>query len=223
MRSKVPPQPATIFQFWDRDPPSEIVDLMNTWKLEQPGFLYRAFDAEAALTFITDNIGAEAGEAYRECKLPAMKADFFRYCALYASGGIYIDADTQNRGGGLRPLYDQLDRGMLFLRKANVANDFMIVKAVSDPLMRYAIDRAIVNIKSRKSNNVWEVTGPGILTALFHSAGTEKEMMFKGYSIYSVRDIRKVMSFKWDLEYKKRDNHWVNYGDSGNSIFESVD
>ncbi len=113
-----------------------------------------------------------------------MQADFFKYCALYQEGGAYVDADTLN-GGGLYALIAPHSRGVLMNRQKRIANDFLFIRLPRDRLYAVTIDQAILNIENEISQNVWAVTGPGIMTA-FHNA-TEILELFEGIHIEDVR------------------------------------
>lgn len=54
--------------------------------------LYYHTDA-SALTFIKEECGEDVARAYMCLKPPAYRADLFRFCALYARGGVYLDSD----------------------------------------------------------------------------------------------------------------------------------
>lgn len=84
-----------LFQFWNREhAPDEVELLMESWA-KDPEFDYHRFNKETADVFIEANFDRRTIEAYRKCGVPAMQADFFRYCALYVHGGAYVDADTK--------------------------------------------------------------------------------------------------------------------------------
>lgn len=57
------------------------------------GFELRYHDDESGAEYVAKRCGAEAGRAYRCLLDPAYRADLFRWCALYAEGGVYIDTD----------------------------------------------------------------------------------------------------------------------------------
>ena len=46
-----------------------------------------------ALKFIQDHCSHEIAEAYKCIKPTAFRADLYRFCALYKTGGVYLDAD----------------------------------------------------------------------------------------------------------------------------------
>ena len=145
-----------------------------------------------------------------------MQADFFRLCALFEYGGAYVDCDTENLGG-LPVLCDSADRGVLFMRHGNVANDFMYFAQPRDRLAAYALEQAKRNIRSKASNSVWRVTGPGIMTHLRNEEPTKWAGLSRGIQLMDVTEVRTIVGFRWDLEYKSGGEHWTNYK---GSIFE---
>jgi len=206
-----------LFQFWNMpDPPAEVAALMQGWRAE-PGFAYRRFDAPGAEAYIAERIGAKAVAAYRQCGVPAMQADFFRYCALFSEGGVYIDADTE-RGGDLAAMIAGTGRGLLMNRQKKIANDFLFVRAAGDPLFEKVIAQAIENIENRVSNNVWLVTGPGIMTHMHLDPA--RQPWFDGFEIRPAREIRETVRFRNDLDYKTSEEDWrSNLAAGAPSIF----
>jgi mannosyltransferase OCH1-like enzyme len=212
---------AKLIQFWDARPPPEVADLMDGWQRLNPDFEYLRFDEIAAEQFISDNFGPAYLRAFRSCALPAMKSDYFRYCALYALGGLYVDAGTQC----VRPaslLTTTVGRGLLLSVEGRVINRFMYFRNRNDVLMEHAIAAATRNIAARLSNNVWEVTGPGILTRLYNETSPTRDEAFRDISIVETRNTKPYFLFRWDLDYKRNASHWSRR-QAVASIFTSVD
>ncbi len=213
-----------LYQYWNDSPPPDISAWMETWRGAEPDFRLEQFDDPAARKFIAEQIGAEAEATYLECRAPAMKSDFFRYCALYASGGVYVDAGTSYRGG-LAELYAKGERGVLLRRTKGPAvrliNGFMIVKQPGDALMKFAIDSAIANIRSRRSEFVWDVTGPGILRRAFASESRSK--MFAGFEILDMHSppVKRVFQFL-RRENKIGPLDWRRMQQTGETIYSSL-
>ncbi|MEM6499881.1 MAG: glycosyltransferase [Pseudomonadota bacterium] len=207
-----------LFQFWDQPiPPDEVAVLMDYWERE-PGFLYSRFDAERADAFVGEHFGMRARAAYRTCGVPAMKADLFRYCVLYQKGGLYVDADTAPIGPVANFISDS-DRGVLMNREVRIANDFLFVRQAKDPLLAEVIQRALENIEARASNNVWKVTGPGIMTSM-HS-DPERRHCFNRFDIRPLLQVEDVVKFVNDLEYKSSKDDWRHILQQGTkSIFK---
>ncbi len=192
---------------------------MASWRSD-PAFTYEAYDHTAAELLIETHLDARTLSAFRQCAVPAMQADLFRYCALFALGGLYIDADTLN-GSGLPGMLTRLasERGALMTRHGRVANDFIFIRAPRDVLLQRTLEIAVHNIERRISNNVWEVTGPGIFTSLY--ADPEARPLFDDLPVLPVQEVRKFVLFRWDLEYKKNPDDWRNARAAG-SIFQDL-
>lgn len=206
-----------LIQYWNTEAaPTEVESLMETWRAD-PNFEYVRFTSESAKSFIEQQFTSRELEAFTKCKVPAMQADYLRYCALLVFGGIYVDADTEN-GGNLPKLIESSKRGLLMDRRGNLANDFIFVRNKNDPLVKEAIKRATANIEQEVSNNVWLVTGPGIMTGM--RANPNERYFFDEFDILPVQIIRQTVIFRQALDYKNSDADWRNFrGTDGSSIF----
>ena len=194
-----------LFQFWNTtEPPAQVAQLMASWEAD-PAFSYRRYTTETADAYIAKHLDARTLEAYRQCAIPAMQADFFRYCALFVEGGVYVDADTEC-GGDLAAFIEHCTRGMLMNRETRIANDFLFVCAANDPLFERCIEDAVQNIEKRVSNDVWQVTGPWIMTKLYNAERTKP--MFDGFTIRPVTAVRNVVQFRHKLDYKSGPDDW---------------
>lgn len=196
-----------LFQFWNLpEAPTEVEALLDTWK-NDAAFDYCRFNSESADSYIETHFDLRTLAAFRSCGIPAMQADFFRYCALFVEGGVYVDADTSN-SGRLPELLQGRARGLLMNRETRVANDFLYVVKAGDPLYGKVVEQAVVNVEGRISSNVWEVTGPGIMTKLHH--GPTSASIFDGFDFEPARVVREYVLFQHDLAYKKGGGDWRN-------------
>lgn len=212
------PQPIPLFQFWhDATPPEEVSELMKTWE-EDPDFAYRRFDHATAEAYLVENFGEEVVSAYRQCGVPAMQADYFRYCVVLREGGVYVDADTYN-GGGLGPLCRSVERGIMMQRGPKITNDFFFFKEPGAPILDHAVKQATHNIEQRISNNVHRVTGPSIFIRLWKSEDEDAQQLFEGIDIISNKELRKIVRPQWKMDYKEQDSDWRNAKKQNISIF----
>lgn len=69
-------------------------------------FAYEFYDDERSLAFLSTEFGPEYVQTYKRLKLGAHKSDFWRYCILYARGGVYLDIKTKL----IRPLREVFNR-----------------------------------------------------------------------------------------------------------------
>lgn len=203
-------------QFWDKpEPPDEVARLMNAWA-DRFGLGYRRYDADTARVLIARHYPARIQAAYARCGVPAMQADFFRYCLLHAEGGFYVDADTEPLGD-LSELARTASRAMLMDRRGRIANDVMFFRLPGDPLLARVIDRAVANIERGTSNNVWEVTGPGIMTGLFSNPATAP--LFDGIDLRPVTEVGRAIRFVWTMDYKAGEEDWRRQKGDARSIY----
>ncbi len=156
-----------LTQYWDAPiPPPDIAALLATHASGNPGLAHRCFDRAGAAAYIAHRIGPRAARAFDDCAVPAMQADYFRYCALLVDGGFWIDADTRCLAP-LRPLLPEGADAVVFERpNQNVVNGCLAVRAPAHPLLGLVLEIATTGIERRISNSVWVTTGPGILTYL---------------------------------------------------------
>lgn len=178
----------SIFQYWhSAEVPEPIAELFATFRDRNPDFRHRVFSETEAEEFIAAHCGSRELQAFRTCAVPAMQADYFRYCAVLAQGGIYSDADYRCVRP-LNPFLDQCDGGgTIFLRPdphtlagreaKRALNGFFAFPDPGHPFLRMTIEIATANLEARIAERVWPVgenvtagiwltVGPGIFTVM---------------------------------------------------------
>jgi hypothetical protein len=157
-----------LVQYWHSpEVPAEIAELTATFCDRNPRLRHLLFSEAAAAEFIAEHHGERELAAFRSCAVPAMQADYFRYCAMLTLGGVYADADLRCLRP-LAPLIETVDGGLLFRREmsGNVINDFFVIRPPAHPLLRLTLDVASANIERRTSESIPAVTGPWIFSGL---------------------------------------------------------
>jgi hypothetical protein len=81
----------------------------------------------------------------------------------------------------------------------------MIVKHAGDRLIGGWLNTALSNIENRTSNNVWRVTGPGVLTAMWEN--TDDTSLFDGFAFLSPVKLAQYIS-QHSLPYVEQGMHW---------------
>lgn len=178
-----------IIQFWHESARPEFVDeLLASVAEHNPGREHLVFDTAAAEALIASHYGEREVSAFRSCALPAMQADYFRYCAVHALGGVYLDADCRCLGS-LGQLVDRPGAGVLFGRDSlvegmvdllgwprpvgrfqTVVNGLFGFGEPGHPLLGLALELATANVEGRLGEGptgVWLSVGPGVFTALY--------------------------------------------------------
>lgn len=170
----------TIVQYWhDRDVPGEVAEWIATFRDRNPDLRHLLFDEAGATQFISEHLTKREVDAFRACAVPAMQADYFRYCAVLGLGGVYVDVGFRCRRA-LRELTATVGGGMLFSKPGGEAgrgplvNGFFVFRAPHHPLLRLALSVATANIERRAADMVNQVTGPWVFSSLaaIHRAGS---------------------------------------------------
>ena len=177
-----------IVQYWHAAPPDWVQRGLDSFSGHNSGRPHLVFDEESAGLFIEARLGRREAAAFRRCAVPAMQADYFRYCAIFALGGLYADADLLCLAD-LRPLIDRAG-GTLFGRGErpsgeraklfnwphrvgpyyNLANTVFAFPEPGHPALALAVAVATANVEARIADGwtgIWLTTGPGIFTSMY--------------------------------------------------------
>jgi hypothetical protein len=176
-----------VVQYWDSERvPGYVSELLASVGERNPDLRHVVFNERTAAELIGERFGGHHLEAFRACAVPAMQADYLRYCAVYALGGVYVDADFRCQAP-LAPLLEGPPDGVLFGRAElparwrvpafewreragpyrAIMNSFFAFASPGHPLLELAIEIATANIESRIDEDVALVTGPAVFTSLY--------------------------------------------------------
>jgi len=146
-------------------------------RLLSTGADHRFVTTEEREAFIASNFGERESRAYKRLQIGAAQADFWRVAVLYQHGGVYLDIDAHL----VRSLNDVI-RGrqevFLLTRDGEITNYF-IASAPQNPKLRAILDTFVTNIEQRSSDNVYELTGPGVFNALLSPASCETDLHWR--------------------------------------------
>lgn len=130
-----------------------------------PELRHLVFSEEKAADLIWAHYTDREAAAFAACAVPAMQADYFRYCAIHTLGGVYCDADSRCSGSFIPLLQGS---GTLFKGSApgSITNHLFGFREPGHPLLKLAIDIATAGIESRFSESIVLVTGPRVFWTL---------------------------------------------------------
>jgi tetratricopeptide (TPR) repeat protein len=201
--------PRHIVQFWDRDPPEDVRELMASWQALNLGHRWSGFDDDAAKTFIESEFGADILAAYRRSAIPAQKADLFRLAFLAARGGIYADADDRC----LAPLDGWIDpAATLVVHQENygsIGNNFVAVTP-EHPVILRALELGAAAINRGDTDLIWLSTGPGLLTRAFAQMWAEGRLggPLCRTQVLDLGELQRVIGIHCPVHYKTTKRHW---------------
>lgn len=130
-------------------------------RLMAPSFEYRFMVTEARAEFIRENYPGEVFDSYSKLQIGAAQADFWRLLVLRKHGGVYLDIDAHvvwPLGFIIKPQYEEL----YITTKRGAISNYFIASKPDNPNLARMIAVVLNNIKERRTNNVFELTGPGV-------------------------------------------------------------
>lgn len=157
--------PSILYQTWETHELSEgMAKARDTWLTANPDFQHILHDAEERRALVSE-FGDKPLRAYDLLPHGAFKADLWRYCVLYKTGGVYADIDSLC----LVPLNDYLRTEDRFVASAGmvrpggalawVVSNAMIAAVPGHPFLEKAISRA-TNLTLRGDLDGFFTTGP---------------------------------------------------------------
>ncbi|KAI9696629.1 MAG: hypothetical protein M1820_008078 [Bogoriella megaspora] len=93
--------PQKIWQTWTTSAqslPRKLQEYSQTWTERNPGYRYELLTDDGLEPFVQEHFGEHDPhivKAFSQTDVTIFRADFIRYLALYAEGGIYSDIDTE--------------------------------------------------------------------------------------------------------------------------------
>ncbi|MCV2881837.1 glycosyltransferase family 32 protein [Actibacterium sp. XHP0104] len=166
--------------FKSNELPERMHEAAMSWVEKNPGFTYHFHDDDAQISLIRDNFDPEVLAAYHKIKSGAFRADFWRYCQLWTTGGVYADIDTVcqvNLEQIIRP-DDQFVVPLAGFSPTALFNAF-ICSAPKHPFLERAIHQATETIHRNPNFDGYGTVGPGGLgAAVNHLLGRDKSTPF---------------------------------------------
>jgi hypothetical protein len=137
-----------------------------------PTFKIRHHNDASAYEYVRARCGEEAGHAYKCLAPAAFRADLFRFCAMVADGGVYLDED-------IVPLM-YLEELYAPCAQSTVGHDWppgkqmkIIASVPNASLFRCALDKIISNVRQRVYPvDPLSLTGPLMLQTCYAASDT---------------------------------------------------
>jgi mannosyltransferase OCH1-like enzyme len=183
---KLPP----VIQYWHAsEVPAYLHRVFASIERHNPGSERLIFSEATATEFIEEHFSEREVAAFRSCAVPAMQSDYFRYCALFALGGVYSDLDFLCIGS-FRPLFDDAEVQLFRRPLGMVMNGFFAFRSARHPFLRLTLDVVTTNIERRELDDITGVTGPLVLTGL--------TMMYELGSVDAFMQVAKNKNRQWE-------------------------
>jgi len=156
--------PKHIYQTWNtKTLPFNMENTINNLKRNNPEFEHHLFDNDDCREFIKNNFNKIVLWAYDSLVPGAYKADLWRYCILYARGGIYLDIKYEPVGNFRLDYMIYSEHYTKDIRENDIYNAFLVCYK-KNPVMLACIEQIIINVQNNfYGKNALFPTGPGLL------------------------------------------------------------
>ena len=165
--------PKIIYQTWPtKNLTKNMSWVVNRLRSTHPNFEYHLFDDNDCRTFIKKHFGMETLWAFDRLIPGAFKADLWRYCVMYITGGIYLDI-KMCPVNGFR--FDYLLKNDWYCNDLARGDGFagiwqgILVSRPRNPVFKYLINEVINNVKNEfYGDDPLEITGPKMMKRLLN-------------------------------------------------------
>jgi len=156
--------PLKIYQTWHtKILPLNMKICTDSIKNMHPKFEYFLFDDHDCRDFIIKHFDNNVIEAFDSLIPGAYKADLWRYCVLYITGGIYLDIKYECINGFNFIELTEKEHWVLDIGGANIYNALIAVMPKNITCLN-CINQIVINVSNRYyGSSFLDVTGPGLV------------------------------------------------------------
>ena len=141
-------------------------------RLMAPCHAHRFLTTEGRLTFLEHNFNVDVVEAYRQIQIGAAQADFWRAFCLNHSGGVYLDIDAHLVWPLELSIRKEQPEAFLRIKTGEISNYF-IASRPNNPHLQKVCNQILLNIKTRCTENIYDLTGPGVFTSVLRNENVQ--------------------------------------------------
>lgn len=162
--------PKIIYQTWHSHKlPPNIKLSVNQIKNNHPDFTYNFFDDNDCREFIKEHYDSATLNAFDRLIPGAYKADLWRYCVLYKTGGIYLDIKYKCVNGFNFNQVINNEHWVLDNNNLDIYNALLVCNP-GNPILLACIRQIIVNVNTNYYGaNQLCPTGPALLRNKLYS------------------------------------------------------
>ncbi|MCP9809814.1 hypothetical protein KBY58_10255 [Cyanobium sp. HWJ4-Hawea] len=112
--------------------------------------------------FVGDHFQGRIQDCFSRLTIGAARADLWRLLVLYREGGIYMDVDAHLVWPVNSLLRDDPSEIFLVGKDGRFTNYFL-ASSPGNPWIKLLIDEVLRRIEDVQTNNVYHITGPGVM------------------------------------------------------------
>jgi len=175
-------------------------------RLMAPDHEFHFLLTEERADFVREHCDQRAQSAYERLNIGAAQADLWRLLVLQKFGGVYLDIDACL----VNPIAWHLaaDVESVFLRtKRGDLTNYFLASTPDNPELADLIDKVVLNIESATSENIFELTGPGVFNQVLsdRSVATVNYVTVVNQGVFTNEHFQYIdkPQGKWTKEQKK--------------------
>lgn len=138
-------------------------------RLMSLNYAYRLMNDAECLEFVRTTYPGPILDAYKNLRIGAARADFWRMLVLMEHGGVYMDVDA-NLMWPLDAAIPDDNSELFVLDRSNKVTNFFLASEPGNPLVARTVDSILTNIGSDGETDVFNLTGPGAMRAVLTGA-----------------------------------------------------
>jgi mannosyltransferase OCH1-like enzyme len=157
--------PLILYQTWvSKTLPPKMKACVEKLTKQNPEFEHRLFDDADCRAFIKNNYDSDVLDAYDRLVPGAYKADLWRYCVLYKTGGVYLDIKFQ------------CEPGFSLMEFTKESETFVLDRPYGDLKMPVEVNLAILNAPDfydqlpKYTEGMWKNRQIGLYNAVMATA-----------------------------------------------------
>jgi len=205
----IPAIPKTILQYWSQGtPPPQVQAPVQSWRNAR-GFCHQLLDRAGAQRFLHREWGQDWLRAFNRAGSPTEECDFLRLCHIGLHGGIYVDCDDWLIGD-IGNLLGSSPGLTLFREPTGALGNNIIIAPPRHPAILWAAFSARRALLEGHGDNVWNRTGPGLLTraVVWHIENARRQGRDPETHILPRYALGKTVQFHSPLPYKFGAGYW---------------
>lgn len=207
--------PLVIYQSWGSHFLPRTMHGVVMKNLEQnPEFDYYLYSDEECRAFIQSHYSSEVVKAFDTLRPGAYKSDLWRYCVLYAKGGVYFDIKLESQ----TPIVDllQIQQTMLTKDHVSITKNYdclwngLMISAPGNEIFKYCIEDIVKSCREKNyQRNNLDITGPCLLGRMVKQ---HHPTLYSQYSVFAL-SIDKIIYnsqpiFKYYKNYRTEQKKW---------------
>lgn len=148
----------------------QLQKLSDSWLCSNPDLERTVYTDDMIELFMKENVSPRFFTAFQKLPLPVMKADFWRYVAVWVNGGVYADTDAYSYVPFARWLSPECDV-IIALERYTFFVQYILVSTARHPLFKRVVEyvgnrvEEMVNSDEKfTEQTVHLTTGPAVFT-----------------------------------------------------------